>query len=113
MCVRNRIQISLTAIVLLVAASTAVAQEWKSGVEWQEPPLVTPGATHDAAPSDAIVLFDGTNLNQWVDGENWLIEDGVAYLKSHKSNRNNTSAICSCISNGRLPQKCAAGSGTR
>ena len=65
MYVRNSIQSPLSAIVLLVAASTAVAQEWKSGVEWQEPPLVTPGAANDAAPSDAIVLFDGTNLNQW------------------------------------------------
>lgn len=54
------------------------AQEWKSGVEWSEPPLVTPGATDDAAPSDAIVLFDGTNLDAWEGGDKWLIEDGVA-----------------------------------
>ena len=72
------IQICLCAIALLVAANSAGAQEWKSGVEWQEPPLVTPGATNEAAPSDAIVLFDGTNLDQWNDGENWLVQDGVA-----------------------------------
>lgn len=54
------------------------AQEWKSGVEWNAPPLVTPGATDDAAPSDAIVLFDGSNLDAWEGGEKWLIEDGVA-----------------------------------
>ena len=63
---------------LLAASRASIAQEWKSGVEWQEPPLVTPGATNDAPPSDAIVLFDGTNLDQWIDGENWRIEDGVA-----------------------------------
>lgn len=54
------------------------AQEWKSGIEWQEPPLVTPGSTDEAPPSDAIVLFDGTNLDAWHNGEKWKIQDGVA-----------------------------------
>ncbi len=75
---RNYFLKSLCGITLLIAADSAVAQEWKSGVEWQEPPLVTPGATNDAAPSDAVVLFDGTKLDQWIDGENWLVADGVA-----------------------------------
>lgn len=30
------------------------------------PKVVTPGATAADAPSDAIVLFNGTNLNEWV-----------------------------------------------
>lgn len=30
------------------------------------PPVVTPGKTASDAPSDAIVLFDGKNLDQWV-----------------------------------------------
>jgi hypothetical protein len=29
------------------------------------PPVVTPGKTNSNAPSDAIVLFDGKNLDQW------------------------------------------------
>ena len=75
---RNDFLVSSCAMMLLIGANSAAAQEWKSGVEWQDPPLVTPGATNDAAPSDAIVLFDGTNLDQWDNGENWLVEDGVA-----------------------------------
>ncbi len=78
MLIRTCMQTSLCAIGLLAAADSAFAQEWKSGVEWQEPPLVTPGATSDAAPSDAIVLFDGTNLDQWEDGKNWQVADCVA-----------------------------------
>ena len=34
---------------------------------WEPSPrIVTPGAVNAAAPSDAIVLFDGTSLDQWV-----------------------------------------------
>lgn len=62
----------------LLTPHIATGQEWKSGVEWQEPPVVTPGATNDQAPSDAIVLFDGKSLDAWQGGEKWLIEDGTA-----------------------------------
>ncbi len=44
------------------------------------PPVVTPGATCGAAPSDAVVLFDGTNLDKWKNqkGEaaTWKVENG-------------------------------------
>lgn len=46
------------------------------------PPVVTPGPTfsdHAKAPSDATVLFDGTDLSQWA-GEHgdapWKVQDG-------------------------------------
>ena len=63
---------------MATASGSLSAQEWKSGIEWQEPPLVTPGSNDDAPPSDAIVLFDGTNLDAWHNGEKWKVQDGVA-----------------------------------
>jgi len=46
------------------------------------PKIVTPGVTDDAPPSDAIVLFDGHDLDQWVqagDGSpaRWSVSNGA------------------------------------
>lgn len=50
------------------------------------PVVVTPGATDDAPPSDAIVLFDGKNLDQWVNAQTgepaqWTVSDGLLTVK--------------------------------
>ncbi len=47
-----------------------------------EPRVVTPGAVDSAPPSDAIILFDGKNLDPWVNTRdkspaNWTVENGV------------------------------------
>lgn len=53
------------------------AGEYLNGITWQAPPVVQPGATDSAPPSDAIVLFGGTDMSQWNNGENWKVADGV------------------------------------
>jgi len=56
------------------------SKEYKSGIVWPEPEVVTPG-TNGGPPSDAIVLFDGKDLSKWKGGEAWEIKDGIATAK--------------------------------
>jgi hypothetical protein len=57
---------------------------------WQpEPKVVTPGADTGAAPSDAIVLFDGRNLDEWVSVKDktpaaWFVANGVLTVNKAK-----------------------------
>jgi hypothetical protein len=50
---------------------------------WEpEPKVVTPGLNDAAPPSDAIALFDGKNLDEWVSNRDksparWIVSDGV------------------------------------
>lgn len=51
------------------------------------PPVVTSGKTCGAAPSDAIILFDGKNLDNWVsqkDGSpaKWTVSHGIMTVKA-------------------------------
>ncbi len=54
------------------------AKEYLTGIEWQEPPIVTPGAENHLPPSDAIVLLGDGDLSAWSGAENWKVENGVA-----------------------------------
>jgi len=59
---------------------------------WQPvPKVVTPGAACGAAPSDAIILFDGKNLDEWVSAQDhspaqWIVADGVLTVNKKAGN---------------------------
>jgi hypothetical protein len=55
------------------------------------PPVVTPGAANSAAPSDAIVLFGGKNLDEWLSSRDkspakWVVADGVITVNKQAGN---------------------------
>ncbi|TWT73851.1 hypothetical protein Pla123a_37450 [Posidoniimonas polymericola] len=60
-----------------LAAVAAHASEYLPGIEWPEPPVVTPGEKNSDPPSDALVLFDGTSKSAFDNADNWKVEDGV------------------------------------
>jgi hypothetical protein len=56
------------------------------------PNVVTPGKTNSDAPSDAIVLFNGKNLDLWTpsdhrgDPAEWVVENGILTVKKGTGN---------------------------
>lgn len=56
------------------------------------PRIVTPGTTSSEPPSDAIILFDGKNLNQWESVKNpgqpaeWFVKDGIVTVNKKSGN---------------------------
>ena len=77
-------------------AQSATSQAAKPKPEetevWQPvPKVVTPGADCNAAPSDAIILFAGKNLDEWVSAEDkspakWTVADGVMTVNKSGGN---------------------------
>ena len=73
---------------MVVGALPALAQQPAGKPEDTEvwtpvPKIVTPGATNTAAPSDAIVLFDGRDWREWVTSADttkpagWTVHEGI------------------------------------
>jgi 3-keto-disaccharide hydrolase len=89
----------------LLLTAVAYAQERVPGQvpnPTKEPAVVTPGATPGAPPSDAIVLFDGKDLSQWVSQAAgggpapWVVADGVATVKPDSGGIQTKQAFGSC-----------------
>jgi hypothetical protein len=72
--------LATAAVLFLATVGRAWVEEWKSGIEWPEPPVVDPGPS-GGPPSDALVLFDGSDLSQFENGEKWEIKDGYAIAR--------------------------------
>jgi len=64
------------ALLGLLVSRSLVAKEWKSGIKWPKPKVISPGDA-GKAPSDAVVLFDGTDMSAW-EGSPWIVRDGYA-----------------------------------
>jgi hypothetical protein len=74
------------------ARETAAAAKPEDTEQWEPVPLkVSPGANMGSAPSDAIVLFDGRNLDEWVmtndrSPARWRVENGTLVVDKSLGN---------------------------
>jgi hypothetical protein len=82
-------------IIAAMAASTMIARAQKpedTEIYTPVPKVVTPGKNLGDAPSDAVVLFDGKNLDKWVITNNrdkpadWIVKDGILTVNKTSGN---------------------------
>jgi hypothetical protein len=87
--------ILVTALTLVAATSPSLRarSQYKRtrGYDAHRTRIVTPGRVDAAPPSDAIVLFDGHNLDQWVSVSDrgpakWTVSDGVITVNKATGN---------------------------
>ncbi len=80
-----------TALAQAVPSPDPSAKPQDTEVWTPVPAIVTPGATPAAAPSDAIVLFDGKSLAEWVNTRDkqpagWSVANGVITVEKKAGN---------------------------
>ena len=75
-----------------VARPDTSADPKETEVYEPKPKVVTPGSTAGDAPSDAVILFSGNNLDQWVSTRDttkpagWIVSDGAITVKKGTGN---------------------------
>src|ERR1700683_1690009 len=79
------------AVSVFAQQPTTPPQPGETEVWTPVPPIVTPGATDSAPPSDAIVLFDGKNEDEWVSAQDhtpakWIVGEGVLLVAKGTGN---------------------------
>ena len=102
---RRRAALILGGTVLALSVTCLLqAGEYVSGIPWREPKVVNPGPV-GGPPSDALVLFDGHDLSQWVDGKDWPVKDGYALSAKHDLHTKQAFGDCQLHVEWATPEK--------
>src|SRR3954452_4453318 len=98
----------LAAIVLaaffLGRSDSGGVKVYESGIKWPEPAVIDPGPL-GGPPSDAVVLFDGKDLEKWKGGDKWIIKDGYAISAKTGINTKDSFGDCQLHVEWALPSE--------
>ncbi|UOQ68658.1 3-keto-disaccharide hydrolase [Hymenobacter volaticus] len=91
-----KVSLLVAAALLISGAQTLKAQQAGKPEDtevWEPvPKVVAPGVSSTAAPSDALILFDGKNLDQWVSTDDrnapakWTVAGGIMTVNKTAGN---------------------------
>jgi hypothetical protein len=101
---------------LLFPVIDVSAEEYLNGITWEAPAVVTPGKTNDLPPSDATVLFDGSDTSAWELLQNgkkkpkkqpkmWSIQDGCLVVGTGKIQTKEAFGDCQLHIEWSAPEK--------
>ncbi|MEO8495910.1 MAG: DUF1080 domain-containing protein, partial [Planctomycetota bacterium] len=65
----------IAGVAAAIIQSPSSADEYLNGIKWDPTPIIT--VDRNGVPSDAVVLFDGSDLSAWENVDNWKIEGGA------------------------------------
>jgi hypothetical protein len=97
----NKLMLCLCSLVIFASGAASSQNSAKEGAptpkpedteQWEPvPPMVLPGVDARTAPSDAIILFDGRNLDEWVmtndrSPARWRLEKGAMVVDKSVGN---------------------------
>ncbi|MGF7232484.1 3-keto-disaccharide hydrolase [Arachidicoccus sp.] len=86
----KKIALSFCAVLFLGIASAQKPEDTE--LYTPVPAVVTPGNTIGQPPSDAIILFDGKDLDKWEDADNpdkpanWIVKNGILIVNKKAGN---------------------------
>lgn len=89
---KKRLQALLLTTLIAGTANTSFAQKPEDTEQWKPVPQVVTTKGYGLAPADAIILFDGDNLNQWVSVKDstqpagWTVSGDVFTVKKGTGN---------------------------
>ncbi len=88
--------VGLVVVLSLLGCKTAKTYQWGvHDANRPQPVVVTPGKENHLPPSDAIVLFDGTDLSAWQGGQ-WKVENGYMEVVPDAGSIQTKQAFGSC-----------------